>query len=63
MVADPRRMTYDAIRADLSQLGSRSIEDLVDLRLMNDPERRATLRCPDRIVTPALFTDQNLLSS
>ena len=45
-----------------SQLGSRSIEELVDLPLMSDPECRATLDVLTEVVTPALFTDQNLLS-
>ncbi|MDB5945617.1 MAG: histidine kinase, partial [Ramlibacter sp.] len=45
-----------------SQLGSRSIEELVDLPLMSDPESRATLDVLTEVVTPALFTDENLLS-
>jgi len=45
-----------------SQLGSRSIEELVDLPLMNDPARRATLDVLTEVVTPALFTDENLLA-
>ena len=45
-----------------SQLGSRSIEELVDLPLMNDPGCRATLDVLTEVVTPALFTDQNLLA-
>ena len=44
------------------QLGGRSIETLIDLPLMNDPEIRATLNVLTEVVTPALFTDQNLLS-
>ena len=44
------------------QLGGRSIEELVDLPLMNDPEIRATLNVLTEVVTPALFTDKNLLS-
>ena len=50
---------YDRI---WSQLGSRSIEELVDLPLMNDPDCRLTLDVLTEVVTPALFTDQNLLS-
>src|SRR5450631_1704066 len=50
---------YERIR---SQLGSRSIEELVDLPLMSDPESRATLDVLTEVVTPALFTDENLLS-
>jgi PAS domain S-box-containing protein len=45
-----------------SRLGSRSIEDLVDLPLMSDPETLATLDVLTEVVTPALFTDDNLLS-
>jgi len=50
---------YDLI---WQQLGSRSIEDLVDLPLMNDIESHATLDVLTEAVTPALFTDKNLLS-
>jgi len=45
-----------------SQIGSRSIEELVDLPLMSDPESRATLDVLTEVVTPALFTDENLLA-
>jgi PAS domain S-box-containing protein len=45
-----------------SRLGSRSIEDLIDLPLMSDPETLATLDVLTEVVTPALFTDDNLLS-
>ena len=38
------------------------IEELVDLPLMSDPECRATLDVLTQVVTPALFTDENLLS-
>ena len=44
------------------KLGSRSIEKLVDLPLMNDPGTRGTLDVLTEVVTPALFTDENLLS-
>ena len=44
------------------QLAGRSIEELVDLPLMNDPEICATLNVLTEVVTPALFTDENLLS-
>ena len=43
------------------QLGSRSIEELVDLPLMTDPEWRATMDVLTAVVSPALFTDENLL--
>jgi PAS domain S-box-containing protein len=44
------------------QLGDRSVEELVDLPLMDDSEIRATLNVLTEVVTPALFTDKNLLS-
>jgi predicted ATPase/signal transduction histidine kinase len=45
-----------------SRLGSRSVEELVDLPLMSDPDCRVTLDVLTEVMTPALFTDQNLLS-
>ena len=45
-----------------SQLGSRSIEALIDLPLMNDPDSLAALDVLTEMVTPALFTDENLAS-
>jgi len=42
------------------QLGSRSIEELVELPLMTDPERRATMDVLTAVVTPALMIDENL---
>ena len=43
------------------QIGSRSIEELVDLPLMADPEWRATMDVLTAVLPPALFTDENLL--
>jgi PAS domain S-box-containing protein len=43
-----------------SQLGSRAIEDLVDLPLMQDPDARATLDVLTSLTLPALYTDKNL---
>jgi predicted ATPase/signal transduction histidine kinase len=58
--------TKDEVRREYeriwSQLGSRSIEELVDLPLMSDPVCRATLDVLTEVVTPALFTDENLLA-
>ena len=58
--------TDDAVKQEYEQiwrlLGGRSIEELVDLPLMNDPEIQATLNVLTEVVTPALFTDKNLLS-
>jgi len=45
-----------------SQLGSREIEELIDLPLMSDPASLATLDVLTKVVPPALFTDSNLLS-
>ena len=57
--SDEVRQEYEQIGR---QLGGRSIEELVDLPLVNDPEIRATLNVLTEVVTPALFTDKNLLS-
>jgi PAS domain S-box-containing protein len=58
--------TTDEVRHEYEriwqQVGSRSIEALVDLPLMSNPEVHATLDVLTEIVTPALFTDENLLS-
>jgi len=43
------------------QIGSRSIEDLVDLPLMTDPERRATMDVLSAALAPAVLTDDDLL--
>jgi len=45
-----------------SRLGARRIEDLIDLPLMSHPAMLATLDVLTEVVTPALFTDRNLLS-
>jgi PAS domain S-box-containing protein len=42
------------------QLENRSIEELVDLPLMQDPEALATLEVLTRLTVPALYTDANL---
>jgi PAS domain S-box-containing protein len=56
---DEVRCEYDRI---WFQLGSRSIEDLVDLPLMEDEEAVAALDVLTEVVTPALFTDERLLA-
>jgi PAS domain S-box-containing protein len=43
------------------QIGSRSIEDLIGLPPMSDPEWRATMDVLSAAVSSALFTDENLL--
>src|SRR5260370_3029511 len=45
-----------------SQLGSRAVEELIELPLMSDPASLATLDVLTKVVPPALFTDANLLS-
>jgi predicted ATPase/signal transduction histidine kinase/ActR/RegA family two-component response regulator len=52
------RSEYDQI---WRRIGDRPIETLVDLPLGSDPEWRATLDVLAQVVTPALFTDENLL--
>jgi predicted ATPase/signal transduction histidine kinase/CheY-like chemotaxis protein len=52
------RAEYDEI---WRRIGSGSVEGLVDLQLMSHPEWRATLDVLAQVVTPALFTDDNLL--
>ncbi len=57
--------TNDEIRQEYEriwqQIGGRPIEDLADLPPMTDPECRATLDVLAAVLTPALFTDENLL--
>jgi len=43
-----------------SQLGSRTIEELVDLPLMSDPESLATIDVLTKVEAAAIFTDKNL---
>jgi PAS domain S-box-containing protein len=50
---------YDRI---WSQLGNRSIEALIDLPPMTDPDALASLDVLTEVVPPALFTDENLAS-
>jgi PAS domain S-box-containing protein len=45
-----------------SQLGSRAIEELIELPLMSDPVSLATLDVLTKVLPPALFTGANLLS-
>ena len=54
---DEARREYERV---WSQLGSRTIEELIDLPLMSDPASLATLDVLTKIATPALFTDRNL---
>jgi predicted ATPase len=58
--------TNDEVRQEYEQiwrqLGGCSIEELIDLPLMNDPEARATLNVLIEVVTSANLTDKNLIS-
>ena len=56
---DDVRQEYEQI---WRQLGGRSIEELIDLPLMNDPEARATLNVLIEVATSAFLTDKNLIS-
>jgi predicted ATPase/signal transduction histidine kinase/ActR/RegA family two-component response regulator len=57
--------TKEKVRTEYDEfwrrIGGRSIEALVNMPLMSDPEWRATLDVLAQVVTPALFTDDNLL--
>jgi PAS domain S-box-containing protein len=44
------------------KLGTREIEELIDLPLMSDPASLATMDVLTKVLPPALFTDPNLLS-
>ena len=56
--------TKDEVRDEYGRLwrrlGDRSIEALIDLPPMVDPVARATIDVLTSLVTPALFTDENL---
>jgi PAS domain S-box-containing protein len=56
--------TQDEVRREYEQMwqriGSRPIEALLDLPRMADPVWRATMDVLTSVVSPALFTDQNL---
>src|SRR6267378_679925 len=51
------RQAYDRL---LQRLGSGSIESLVDMPLMTDPDRRATMDVLTMLTSPALLTEENL---
>jgi PAS domain S-box-containing protein len=57
--ADEARREYERV---LAQIGDRSIEELVDLPLMDDPTALATLDVVTKIILPANFIDPNLSS-
>ncbi|SOE87307.1 PAS domain S-box-containing protein [Burkholderia sp. YR290] len=57
--------TTEEIRQEFEQLwrqiADRAIQDLIDLPVMTDPERSATMDVLTAVVSPALFTNANLL--
>jgi PAS domain S-box-containing protein len=57
--AEEARHEYEQIWI---QLGSRAIEELIELPLMSDPASIATLDVLTKVLSPALFTDANFLS-
>src|SRR4029077_20554667 len=62
----PPHPTEEAARREYeriwSQLGSRKIEDLINLPLMSDPASLASLDVLTKVLPSALFTDANLVS-
>ncbi|MBB5510459.1 AAA family ATPase [Paraburkholderia atlantica] len=48
-------------QALLAQIGTRSIESLIDVPALSDPDRRATLDVLTAVLPPAFFSDQNLV--
>jgi len=57
--AEEGRREYERI---WKKLGSRAIEQLIDLPLMSDPASLATMDVLTKVSSPALFTDANLFS-
>jgi signal transduction histidine kinase len=57
--AEEGRREYERI---WKKLGSRAIEQLIDLPLMSDPASIATLDVLTKVLSPAFFTDANLAS-
>jgi PAS domain S-box-containing protein len=62
----PSHPTQEAVRGEYEQiwsrLGSREIEELIDLPTMSDKESLATLDVLTKAVSPAYFNDENLSS-
>jgi PAS domain S-box-containing protein len=57
--AEEARLEYERI---WERLGSRAIEELLELALMSDPTSLATLDVLTKVLPPAQFTDANLFS-
>jgi PAS domain S-box-containing protein len=62
----PLRPTRDQVLEEYEQiwsrLGTRAIEELIDLPRMSDPEALAAIDVMSEVVPAALFTDENLVS-
>jgi len=56
---DEARREYERI---WSQIGDRTIEQLIDLPMMTDPIVIATMDVLTKVVVPAIFTDRNLFA-
>ena len=56
--ADEVQETHQAVWRNL---GSRDIEELIDLPLMSDPEMKVAMELLARLYIPAYYSDQNLL--
>ncbi len=63
-IAWSARPTKQEVREEYERIwrriGSRSIEELLDLPAMTDPEQRGTMEVLTKAATPARFIDQNL---
>ncbi|WP_144149101.1 AAA family ATPase [Paraburkholderia sp. BCC1884] len=55
---DQARVEYDRL---LQQIGTAPIESLIDLPLLTDTDRRATLDVLTAVLPPAFFSDENLV--
>jgi PAS domain S-box-containing protein len=55
--AEEGRREYERI---WSQVGSRAVEELIELPLMSDPASLATMDVLTKVVPPAMYTDVNL---
>src|SRR5258705_9049849 len=58
-IEEEARREYERI---WSQLGSRAIEELIELPLMSDPASLATLDVLTKVGAPAVYTDANLVA-
>jgi PAS domain S-box-containing protein len=60
----PEKPTFDQVQAEYDdvrrRLGGRSIESLIDLPLMDDPETRAAMKIMATLATSSYFADGNL---